>query len=124
MKITIDLPDELLVTAREMAAENRLTLREIFERGLRREIFMSRSKGRGRRSRPMHWVTVPGACPRTWMLRTARRCTPGSVSCDRDTNLLIYAHRAGYPESRAARRAIRNSIDTKISAAKTLPITS
>ena len=63
MKTTIDLPDELLIEAKKMAAENRLTLREIFERGLRREIFMSRSKGRGKRSRPMHWVTVPGGLP-------------------------------------------------------------
>lgn len=63
MKTTIDLPDDLLVAAKKMAAENRLTLREIFERGLRREILMSRSKGRGRRPRPMHWVTVPGGLP-------------------------------------------------------------
>ena len=34
MKTTIDLPDDLLVAAKKMAAENRLTLREIFERGL------------------------------------------------------------------------------------------
>ena len=36
MKTTIDLPDELLIRAKKHAAEARTTLREIFERGLRR----------------------------------------------------------------------------------------
>lgn len=63
MKTTIDLPDELLIAAKKMAAENRITLREIFERGLRREILMSRSKGRAKRTRPIRWVTAPGGLP-------------------------------------------------------------
>jgi len=63
MKTTIDLPDELLIEAKKMAAENRLTLRGIFARALRRETFMSRSKSRGKRARPIHWVMVPGGLP-------------------------------------------------------------
>ena len=63
MKTTIDLPDGLLIEAKKMAAENRITLRELFERGLRREIFMSRSNGRGKRSQPIHWVMVSGRLP-------------------------------------------------------------
>ncbi|MCU1272771.1 MAG: hypothetical protein JWO48_202 [Bryobacterales bacterium] len=63
MKTTIDLPDELLIAAKKMAAENRITLRKIFERGLRREILMSLSKGRAKRRRPIRWVTAPGGLP-------------------------------------------------------------
>src|ERR1700730_11262715 len=44
------------------------------------------------------------------MLRIARRCMQGSASMIAiDTNLSIYAHRAGCPENRAARRAIQKA---------------
>ena len=60
MKTTIDLPDDLLIAAKKKAAESRETLREIFERGLRREL--SRARGRGR-PKAIHWVTAQGGLP-------------------------------------------------------------
>ncbi len=60
MKTTIDLPDDLLIAAKKKAAESRETLRQIFERSLRREL--SRGGGRVRR-RPIHWVTAQGGLP-------------------------------------------------------------
>ena len=62
MKTTIDLPDELLIEAKRRAAESRTTLREIFERGLRREL-TDRSGG-ARRTRRIRWVTARGGLPR------------------------------------------------------------
>ena len=38
MKTTIQLPDELLIRVKKRAAETRSTLRELVERGLRREL--------------------------------------------------------------------------------------
>jgi hypothetical protein len=62
MKTTIDLPDMLLIEAKKRAAESRTTLREIFERGLRREL-ADRSAG-ARRARRIRWVTARGGLPR------------------------------------------------------------
>lgn len=62
MKTTIDLPDDLLIAAKKKAAETRTTLREIFERGLRRELVPPRTKGRTA-SRPIRWVTAKGGLP-------------------------------------------------------------
>jgi hypothetical protein len=60
MKTTIDLPDALLIAAKKKAAESRTTLREIFERGLRREL----SQPRRRRKTPeVRWVTASGGLP-------------------------------------------------------------
>jgi hypothetical protein len=62
MKTTIELPEDLMIAAKRKAAESRTTLREIFDRALRRELA---EKGRPRRRRPrvIHWVTVPGGLP-------------------------------------------------------------
>jgi hypothetical protein len=62
MRITIDLPDELLIAARKLASDSRLTPREIFERSLRREIRQPRAGSRAGRRR-IRWVTVPGGLP-------------------------------------------------------------
>ena len=62
MKTTIDLPDDLLIAAKKKAAECRTTLREVFERGLRRELGELRGRGR-RRVRAIRWVTVQGGLP-------------------------------------------------------------
>jgi len=62
MKTTIDLPDELLVDAKKRAAESRTTLRELFERGLRREL-AAPSKGRRLRQRRIRWITAAGGLP-------------------------------------------------------------
>ena len=62
MKTTVELPDELLVAAKKHAAEYRSTLRELIERGLRREL---RGNGCDRSThRPgIRWVTVDGGLP-------------------------------------------------------------
>ena len=62
MKTTIDLPDDLLVTAKKKAAESRTTLRELFERGLRREL-AGTAKARRSGARVMRWVTARGGLP-------------------------------------------------------------
>ncbi len=62
MKTTIDLPDELLIAAKKMAAESRKTLREVFERGLRREL-AGETKATRSRHRPIRWVTARGGLP-------------------------------------------------------------
>ena len=58
MKTTIELPDELLVAAKQRAAELRCTLNTLIERGLRKELQQPRA-GRRRRRR-IRWVTVRG----------------------------------------------------------------
>ena len=64
MKTTIDLPDDLIIAAKKQAAESRTTLREIFERGLRRELSSRRGRGRGvRPRRAIRWVTAKGGLP-------------------------------------------------------------
>jgi hypothetical protein len=61
MKITIDLPDELLIAAKKSAAGRRTTLRKIFERGLKREL--ASLPGKRRRKGRIRWVTAPGGLP-------------------------------------------------------------
>ena len=64
MKITIELPDELFIAAKKKAAEARVPLREIFERGLRRELRENPSGRRRRRPRrKIRWVTANGGLP-------------------------------------------------------------
>jgi hypothetical protein len=60
MKTTVELPDELFVRAKKRAAERRTTLRDLIERGLRRELAERRSI---RRPRRITWVTVDGGLP-------------------------------------------------------------
>lgn len=63
MKTTIELPDELLIAAKKRAAETRTTLREIFERGLRRELRKPGAPRGGPRRRAIRWVTAEGGLP-------------------------------------------------------------
>lgn len=60
MKTTVELPDELFVAAKKMAAERRTTLRDLIERGLRRELKEPRN---ARKARRITWVTVDGGLP-------------------------------------------------------------
>ncbi len=62
MKTTVEIPDALLIAAKKKAAEERLTLKILIERGLRQQLA-------GRRARPVQasaiaWVTAPGGLPR------------------------------------------------------------
>jgi hypothetical protein len=64
MKITVELPDELLVRAKKRAVETRTSLRVVIERGLRRELASSSVGTRARRI-PLRikWVVAPGGLP-------------------------------------------------------------
>ncbi len=64
MKTTIELPDELFLAAKKRAVETRTTLREIFERSLRRELQSAQTRRPGRRrGRAIRWVTASGGLP-------------------------------------------------------------
>ena len=59
MKTTIDLPDDLLIAVKMLAAERRTTIRSLVERGLRKEL--GESVSRAARHRPrIRWGTVKG----------------------------------------------------------------
>jgi hypothetical protein len=62
VKTTIELPDELLIRAKQRAAELRRPLRALVEAGLRRELEQGRAKKRERRT-TIRWVTAPGGLP-------------------------------------------------------------
>jgi hypothetical protein len=61
MKTTVDLPDSLLIAAKKRAAEERLTLKVLIERGLRRQL--ARAPDGTPRSRAIRWITVDGGVP-------------------------------------------------------------
>ena len=60
MKTTVELPDDLFVSAKKAAAERRTTLRDLIERGLRRELATPAAPARRKR---IQWVTVDGGLP-------------------------------------------------------------
>jgi hypothetical protein len=62
MKTTVELPDELLIAAKKRAAETGTTLKEIFERSLRRELSSSHGRKRPGRS-AIRFLTVRGRGP-------------------------------------------------------------
>ena len=62
MKTTIELPDDLMVAAKKRAAEARSTLRELVERGLRRELRGPR-RGPPKSGPAIKWVIVDGGLP-------------------------------------------------------------
>ena len=62
MKTTIELPEGLLLEAKRKALETRTTLRDIFERALRRELRQTGSRP-PRRPRRIRWVTSAGGLP-------------------------------------------------------------
>lgn len=78
MKTTIELPDELLLQAKQAALEQRTTLKALIESGLRHTL--AQQVGDSARSRPS---CIP-------VIRNALRAPPGS---DTDANVLIDAIR-------------------------------
>ncbi len=62
MKTTVDLADELLIAAKKRAAETRIPLRELIERGLRRELAQGNHVRRAP-PRDIRWVTAVGGLP-------------------------------------------------------------
>lgn len=58
MRTTIDLDDELLVAAKKLAAERRVTLTRVVEDALRAALEAPRQP-----PRPLAWVTVRGEAP-------------------------------------------------------------
>jgi hypothetical protein len=61
MKTTVELPDDLMIAVKKAAAERRTTIRDLVERGLRREL--AGPYDDGRRGRRIRWVTVDGGLP-------------------------------------------------------------
>jgi hypothetical protein len=61
MKTTLELPDQLLITAKKRAAELRLPLRALIEDGLRASLRITARPER--HSRKIHWITVKGGLP-------------------------------------------------------------
>ncbi len=61
MKTTVDLPDDLLVAAKKRAAEQRITLRELLERGLRSQLQRPPRPPKG--NVRIRFVTVRGGLP-------------------------------------------------------------
>ena len=59
MKTTLDLPDDLLIAAKKLAAKRRTTLRSLVERSLRKELGESEYRATRRPPR-IRWVTVQG----------------------------------------------------------------
>jgi len=58
MKTTVEIPDDLFIAAKKHAAEERLTLKILIERGLRRQLARTPTK---RVAGPaIRWVTVDG----------------------------------------------------------------
>ena len=62
MKTTIELPDELLISAKKRAAELRRPLRALIEEGLRARLARP-EKSRAIKPRKIHWVRVKGGLP-------------------------------------------------------------
>lgn len=62
MKTTVELPDDLLIAAKKRAAETRTTLKEILERGLRREL-QGDGNQKPKKRRKIRWVTSKGGLP-------------------------------------------------------------
>ena len=61
MKTTLELPDELLIEAKKKAAEQRRTLRELVEEGLR---LVLKEPNSTPRKKQVRLVTVKGGLPR------------------------------------------------------------
>jgi hypothetical protein len=61
MKTTLELPDQLLITAKKRAAEMRLPLRALIEDGLRTRLHIAARSERPKRK--IHWITVKGGLP-------------------------------------------------------------
>ena len=60
MKTTLELPDELLIEAKKLAAEQRRPLKAVIEDGLRMILGRPETKKRGKRVR---LITVRGGLP-------------------------------------------------------------
>jgi len=58
MKTTIEIPDELLIQAKKIAAAERCSLKYLMETALRYEIDR-RLQGQGPRKPNFRWITVP-----------------------------------------------------------------
>jgi hypothetical protein len=62
VKTTIELPDDLLIAAKERAAETRTTFKRMLERGLRRELQGEKNQ-KPRKGQKIRLLTVDGGSP-------------------------------------------------------------
>jgi hypothetical protein len=65
MKTTVEIEDKLLKQAKRAAVDRNCTLRELIERGLRRELAAG-----GQPKPPIQWVTASGPWPEGLDLRS------------------------------------------------------
>ena len=63
MKTTFDLPDDLVIEAKKLAAELRCPLRDLVQAGLRAELYRRRAPRSAGSDREIRWVTVDGGLP-------------------------------------------------------------
>jgi hypothetical protein len=68
MKTTVELNDDLLIEAKKLAAEERTTLRNLIEQGLKERI--SRKKGHSKKAPKIRWVTARGGLPEGTEIRS------------------------------------------------------
>ena len=61
MKTTVELPDDLVIEVKKAAAERRTTIRDLVERGLRRELASDAPQAAV--NRRIRWITVDGGLP-------------------------------------------------------------
>ncbi|MGA2583877.1 MAG: hypothetical protein ABSG31_11415 [Tepidisphaeraceae bacterium] len=61
-RITVELPDDLLVSAKKRAAELRIPLRQLVEEGLR-HVLKDLQSGKRHPRKKIRWVTVKGGLP-------------------------------------------------------------
>ena len=61
MKTTVDIEDSLAIEAKKLAAEERRTLKDLVEDGLRR--VLREPRPRTHRNPGIRWVTAPGGVP-------------------------------------------------------------
>ncbi len=73
MKTTVELPDELLIEAKKMAAELRRPLRTLVEAGLRKEL--RELTDAHQRTQPIRWHTFSGGLPPGLDLRDREQTT-------------------------------------------------
>ena len=61
MKTTVELPDELMIDLKKMAAEQRRTLRSLIIEGI--QLVLERADRKPERRKKIKWITVDGGLP-------------------------------------------------------------
>ncbi len=73
MKTTLELPDQLLISAKKRAAERRKPLKALVEQGLR--WVLSAKEATRSKKKTIRWVTIPGGLPESLALSSREKMT-------------------------------------------------